>query len=366
MNGSWRPTIALCALASGACTSMPYKTPVIEAMAPSTAAFKGLRDLSPGKPLKVLVVHGMCSHDSSWAANWRRNLEQALATPAKPRPSPPVGGILTERYDFVGPKRTIEVTFAIWSSATQWPKISLYYDSPPDFRFKRAKFNAAAKETLINDCFADPIIYAGSQGTGSIGAALRGDMAHLVCGFLGGRWQDDACNGGDTGVDSAFITESLGSKMLTDAVERVAGHRAETADATRAALSRTRAIYMLANQIPLLRLADARTTAQSWRVSESEFRWFGPQSQRGEQMSAQDRLQLVAFTDPNDQFSYRLTHASLRETPERVDLFNVIVSNDKTYFGLAENPYTAHVNYWKNPTVPPLVLYGGRATPPTR
>ncbi len=64
-------------------------------------------------------------------------------------------------------------------------------------------------------------------------------------------------------------------------------------------------------------------------------------------------------TDPNDQFSYRLTYKALGEDPERIALFNVIVSNAKTYFGLAENPYPAHTGYWQNAEVRKLVLEGG-------
>lgn len=365
MTGWIRSIAFSLVLATGACTSLPYKTPVIEAMAPTTGAFPGLRSIVPGKPLKVLVVHGMCSHDFSWVMKWTSAMGRAFGSAAVPRPSEPVGSIQTARFDFNDSGRTVEVTFALWSPATDLAKQSLAYDSGTSFPYERAKFNGIAKSMLINDCFADPVIYSGSLAPGSIGEGIRRDMAGVVCRFMGGQWGAGTCRGGDSTPDRAFITESLGSKILFDAVNRLATRDDGTATPLRDALGKTRAIYMLANQLPLLRLAEARAGVTTSRVMESELRWFGPAAVPEESAAAATAptLQVVAFTDPNDQFSYRLTYASLGEDPRRLALFNVIVSNDKTYFGLAENPYPAHVGYWNNPRVPPLVLEGGSQTP---
>ena len=120
---------------------------------------------------------------------------------------------------------------------------------------------------------------------------------------------------------------------------------------------------MLANQLPLLRLAEAPTGAARTQATESELSLFGPASPDRGLATADGAgpMQVIAFTDPNDQFSYRLTYPSLAETPGRIALFNVIVSNATTYFGTIENPWPAHVGYWDNSSVPPLVLNGGTA-----
>jgi hypothetical protein len=365
MTGWIRSVSFSLALATSACTSLPYKTPVIEAMAPTTGAFQGLRSIVPGKPLKVLVVHGMCSHDFNWVLKWTGAMGRAFGSAAVSRPSDPVGAIQTARFDFNDNGRTVEVTFALWSPATDLPKQSLAYDSGSSFPYKRAKFNDIAKSMLINDCFADPVIYSGSLAPGSVGEGIRRDMAGVVCRFMGGQWQPGTCQGGDSAPDRAFITESLGSKILFDAVNHLATRDIGAVTPLRDALGKTRAIYMLANQLPLLRLAEARTGVATSRVMESELRWFGPAAapeERSAVAAVAPSLQVVAFTDPNDQFSYRLTYASLGEDPKRLALFNVIVSNDKTYFGLVENPYPAHIGYWDNPRVPPMVLEGGEGT----
>ena len=349
---SW---LALCACG---CTSLPYKTPVVEPMAPTIGSFDGLRTLSPGQPLKVLVVHGMCTHKSDWAQGWARAMGEAFGSDGVPGASDTIGKVETKQYNFDDHGRKVEVTFVIWSPETEGLKSALAYDSGAAFPYKRAKFNDMAKSILINDCFADPVIYSGSLAPGSVGESLREHMAGVVCRFLGGAWQNDACSGADANTDRAFITESLGSKLLVDAVNRLASPDSLAAPPIRAALTRTRAIYMLANQLPLLRLAEARSGAAILSAA-SELRWFGPPpGQVKVTEGSAEKLQVVAFTDPNDQFSYRLTYESLADSPDRVALFNVIVSNAPTYFGLAENPYPAHVHYWKNPAVPPLVLEG--------
>jgi len=355
-------------LTAAGCTSLPYEKPVIEAMAPTAQRFDGLRDLAPGRPLQVLVVHGMCTHDFNWVEAWVKAMGRAFGSPGVQKPSSPVGSIATARYDFTDNGRTVEVTFAVWSMATAAPKQRLAYDSKGKFPYERAKFNDAAKSELINDCFADPVIYSGSSAPGTIGQALRADMVGVVCGFLGGQWTAKACSGADATMDRAFITESLGSKMLFDGVGSLADPNTPEAAPLRKSLARTRAIYMLANQLPLLALAEARAGMTTSRVETSELGWFGPSPGRdlADAQQSGPALQIVAFTDPNDQFSYRLTHASIGEDPERVALFNVIVSNAPTYFGLAENPWPAHVGYWDNAVVPRLVLEGGEATPAKR
>lgn len=354
MIGQLRSIAMVVALGASGCTT-PYMTPNIEAMEPTTGAFAGLRSLAPGKPLKVLVVHGMCSHNFTWVREWTEAMEQTFGSPGVAGPRSRVGLIETARFDFADGGRMVEATFVVWSPATEVAKKSLTYDSGSEFPYKRAKFNGIAKSILINNCFADPVIYSGSLKRGTVGEALRRDMAGVVCIFLGGSWNREVCSGGDSAPDRAFITESLGSKLVFDAVAQLAGLDSSMTALLKDALGQTRAIYMLANQLPLLRLAEVE--APTSHVEPSELRWFGPSASRVAAAGA-PALQVVAFTDPNDQFSYRLTYPSLGADPKRVALFNVIVSNAKTYFGLAENPYPAHVGYWENPSVPPLVLKG--------
>jgi hypothetical protein len=269
------------------------------------------------------------------------------------------------RVDFKDQGRVVEVVFALWSPATGTAKTSLNYDSGSAFPYERAKFNDAAKSKLINDCFADPIIYSGSLVPGSVGEALRRDMAQVVCQFLDGSWSKDGCVRADSTTPRAFITESLGSKLLFDAVERVASDGSRSDRSVSEALNQTGAIYMLANQLPLLRLAEAQTGIVTALGKSSELRLFRSSPPTGilKKTAEASPLQVVAFTDPNDPFSYRLTYESIGADSVQVRLFNVIVSNAKTYFGLAEDPYRAHLGYWANPQVSAYVLNGAPRGP---
>ena len=65
---------------------------------------------------------------------------------------------------------------------------------------------------------------------------------------------------------------------------------------------------------------------------------------------------MVAFTDPNDLLSYRLM--PWRYARPGVTVVDVLVSNDKTYFGLLENPLSAHTGYMKNPAVTKAIMCG--------
>jgi hypothetical protein len=61
------------------------------------------------------------------------------------------------------------------------------------------------------------------------------------------------------------------------------------------------------------------------------------------------KLRVIAFTDPNALLSYRITPLHIGH-PE-VDVTNVIVSNDCSYFGVLERPDTAHCGYAWNAAV---------------
>ena len=67
-------------------------------------------------------------------------------------------------------------------------------------------------------------------------------------------------------------------------------------------------------------------------------------------------LTLVALTDPNDLLSYRLLPS--RYASPMVHVADVLVSNQPTYFGLLENPATAHTGYFSNPDVGRLIACG--------
>jgi hypothetical protein len=68
---------------------------------------------------------------------------------------------------------------------------------------------------------------------------------------------------------------------------------------------------------------------------------------------------VIAFSDPNDIFSYQLQSDALRE--EGAIISNVVVSNDHTILGLYENPGNAHTCYIQNSPVANAIAHGSGA-----
>ena len=133
----------------------------------------------------------------------------------------------------------------VWSPLTAAAKKTLCYDvSRPngscpasEFDGERASLNSIVKSGLLNDCFADAIVYLGPRGD-----RIRASMRAAI-GAVG--QQRAAAN------PLVLITESLGSKVVTDAIlGGTAGERIQLLGALR----NTRVIFMVANQIPLLNL----------------------------------------------------------------------------------------------------------------
>lgn len=179
-----------------------------------------------------------------------------------------------------------------------------------------------------------------------------------------------------------FVTESLGSKFLFDAVRDLwaaTDNRPVNRAALSARLTNVRMLFMLANQIPLLDLADADVAPTTARIAGADAAPAAAPSSMGtfldilvqaRQPSARlaptavapapitDPLTVVAFTDPGDLLSYRLLAAKLTRNPATVRLFNVIASNGPIYFGLVQRPDTAHCGYAYNAHVIGLLVLG--------
>ena len=124
-------------------------------------------------------------------------------------------------------------------------------------------------------------------------------------------------------------------------------------------------MFMGANQLPILGLADQDTSEKAGRPLSSNVgapndslqRLLERKSQASEKsVAAFPSLTLVAFTDPNDLLSYRLQPS--RYSVPGVSIADVLVSNDWTYLGFLERPDTAHTDYRKNPGVASLIACG--------
>ena len=112
------------------------------------------------------------------------------------------------------------MTFLTWSALTTPYKAALEYDHSKHHGgdFPRATLNRELKRGLINDCMTDVVVYGGPNGVN-----IRHAAQEAVCDAMGGRVEGTTCNvpPGASPTALAFVTESLGSKMLFDAIQEV-------------------------------------------------------------------------------------------------------------------------------------------------
>jgi hypothetical protein len=383
---------ALCVLAAASAGftsyqtsySTPYATPVVEALADGDAgSFDGLLNLAETSPrfstVRVLWTHGMCTHPPSWIDDRMRRLVEAVGGTAETVSVRAVGShgasMRTERISTGG--KTIEVMFLSWSPLTAPYKAALAYDSSTiDGGGVRATLNRELKGGLVNDCLTDVVVYSGPNGND-----IRQAMNEAVCDALGGRFDGNECDvaRGASPAALALVTESLGSKLLCDAVLHIWDAASNSSDKTAVnrlanSLAATRVMYMLANQVPLLDAAGSVALDRTLepgpappKMHTSAGDVFGLLSRaRRLALPATGPMTVVAFSDPNDLLSYRIVPAHLAEDLKEFRVINVLVSNDITYFGYLERPDTAHCGYPWNPHVFGMLARGhqpGRPLP---
>jgi len=148
-----------------------------------------------------------------------------------------------------------------------------------NFKQPRVAINAAFKNGLLDRNLADAVVYAGSYGP-----KIEREVGDALCRVLKDDWRSEStteqCKW--TSVSKSFttqlmfVTHSLGSRIAYDTILDLYGsHMRPGVDvfpqqtvtdahpAIQQLLANTTAIYMMANQLPLLGLADAKPSQKS-------------------------------------------------------------------------------------------------------
>ena len=347
--------------------STPYRPPVVVYDSDSFPGINGLIKNNEG-PLDVLLVHGMCTHDSGWAHQAidgiAKKIDPNYIRPETSPESPAAARqiqIVTQTSELAGAK--VRLTALVWSPLTADLKQQLAYDKTGTYtdcsvagnteencKPRRSRFNGQLKDGLLNDCLADAMIYAGVSHE-----AIRDAMASTLEQVLGASSDNQAGK-------LVFISESLGSKILYDALNSMLTQEPDSKKHTVAAraVSQLGVIFMGANQLPMLNLARqnalAATTLVAPALPADSLAGLLELRRRQPGPKAVTRLAIVAMTDPNDLLSYRLQRS--RYASVDVDVANVLVSNRRTWLGLIEEPYGAHTGYLDNPEVEQLLMTG--------
>jgi hypothetical protein len=377
-RNSMRNSLSLSALllALVACTT-PYKPPQFNAKPNAPHEFDGVAHLlDKAGTVDVLLVHGMCTHDAAWANEAAENLYATMGgDPSQVNLTPsPVGttGITLFQQTLALPSGSLRVNAILWSPLTTPLKADLCYDqtvkskgcTAPEaakaYPYQRARANRQIKDALLNDCLSDALIYQGKARV-EINERMQ-DAIKQAVGATGGHI--GATPDAGSTVPMVIVTDSLGSKVTFDAIFKLASPHGRSKEMVGISLfNRTAQVFMRANQMPILGLADKYLDG-TLKIAQDDAGFpadpiQGLIRQRNDKPGPRSSSlpTVVAFSDPNDLLSFALVgspHAAGAGYP----IVDVIVSNDKTYLGFIELPNNAHSDYKKNEDVKQLIACG--------
>ena len=357
----WRFRLSfLPALGLLAACATPYRPAVVVHDSATFPGIAGIVAVAGSRPVDVLLVHGMCTHDRAWAEHQIDRIAGIVAGHA-----PAASATAPARIEVVESTRrlaggTVRFHALVWSPLTAALKHQLDFDltgtstdcaGAGACKPKRAALNAYVKDNLLDDCLADAVIYEGESHV-----AIRDAMVRTIAQVIAD----------DPGSEAPLVVvaESLGSKMLFDALSAMLeSWQPQTRALGQQAARRLRLLFMAGNQLPILGLAEQSggvggmggTGAMPAQDALQHFLDLR-RRQPNRRAEALQRLAVVAFTDPNDLLSYRLLPA--RYAAPDVAVADVLVSNDTTWLGWIENPLTAHLDYLANPDVATMIACG--------
>lgn len=380
--------LALLVLLTGCATT--YREPVFASSSralPEDIRFPGVvEEVQANRPLDVLVVHGMCTHDEKWATDAAKALYGSLGgdeNAVKLKPSTVSGSkiVLYQQPLDVGEGK-IRLNVVVWSTLTTPLKKQLCFDqterssyctaddAPEPYPYKRASLNRLLKDWILNDCLSDALVYQGRARD-----EINMQMQAAIIQALSTSETQVAGNPAEMARDLArqskrlplvVITDSLGSKVTFDAIFKMTQNKTDSNIqlAGQNTFDRIAQIFMRANQLPILALADQNLDGtfaiprEANGYPEDPLGALIDARRKRSAAGAESRVpSVVAFTDPNDLLSFILVQSPHRRRYD-YPVVDVVLSNDFTYFGVAELPNNAHLGYTPNRRVKELIACG--------
>ena len=342
---------------------------------------------------RILMVHGVADHIPGYTTQFQAKLAKELglkarsASPKNIELENPVfhgkqlGNLRVSRL--VNPENGREVLFyeLTWSEITRKEKELLAYDISGEYEYRRAAFNGMVKK-FSNDAIADPLIYSGSSRE-----LIQAAFGQSFCWMLKDEWKDLPASGRHSCLeltdaaaervirdDYIFISHSLGSRITTDGLQRLAGilprqeqFLQEKQAVVKMSISQKVIeafrpkhipIFMMSNQLPMLQLGR-----EPPEIVGQEADYCRPEGRNYNQRMV-SATSIIAFSDPNDLLSYGIP-PGFRERfiDSRVcaDITNISINVAPVIdaFGMtAARPGTAHIGYDKDDRVVALIAYG--------
>lgn len=333
--------------------------------------------------LKVLMVHGIGSHQPGYSTRMAENLARALDLTrvqekykefnlSFPTFSEKELGVLRfSRYmNSDGSQEMIFIELT-WDPIVEQEKQGIAFDNSGEYSFRRTPLNNTLKK-FVNDTLPDVLMFNGSSRQ-----LIQMSLAQSLCWMMTPSWET-LPDGGVNYCDSSnpvyrpnfedeyvFITHSLGSRVTVDALQWIAekANKAAKDDlallATIRRLQRKRfTVFMLSNQLPLLQLGQSQPAVHGQideickpGAAKSEERLLG-------------ETHLVAFSDPNDLFSYAIPprflddHLDSRLCPTLTNVVLNVAGVGSVFGGEFANPLAAHTEYDNDDRVIDLIVRG--------
>ncbi len=336
---------------------------------------------------KILMIHGIGHYLPGYSTRFSTNLtrrlklnvteeivkEIDLTDPAFGNES--LGHLAVHR--FFNKNRTRELIFyeLTWSEISQAEKKEIEYDDSEKYSYKRADINKIMKE-FINDHLPDPMIYQGNSHSKIIASVVQS-----FCWMFHGDWRDlqprqkKFCNSRTLSLhkeirkdDYAVVTHSLGSKIIIDSLQEIAGAASsegefkespQVENMLKELKNKKIPIIMLANQLPLLQLGRDKP-----KVTGQINQYCKPNGTKHNDRLFKE-LHILAFSDPNDLLSYEIPPKFAREKMDsricpKMTNISINVAKVVSVMGLGDiaSPGKAHNGYDNDQRVVQLIAHG--------
>ncbi len=336
-----------------------------------------------GRQLKILMVHGIGHHIPGYSGRLTEHLMRALGldlrdedtkdfTLVNPNVSPdPLGHLRASRFSDKAGTRELVFYELTWSEITEAEKQAIAFDDSTEYTFRRTPLNGFMKK-FFNSHVSDPLIYLGEAHV-----PILASVQQAFCWMTVGDWEayadqsEVACDVFNPDRrqqferdDFAFITHSLGSRIVIDTVQELADWALQQTAPEFVAMrqvfqDKRLPVYMMANQLPLLELgrkpASVRGQIRDYCQpggSKYDDRMIG-------------HMPIYAFSDPNDMLSYPIPpkfadeYMDSRMCPQFTNI-TLNVAQPINLFGLSDvaNPLSAHVDYDHDDRVIALMAHG--------